>query len=57
MSNDPSKLSSSHGSFLSAYLEAGEAEELIKLLQVKNNLLLEHGGMSSKQVEMMQLPG
>ena len=57
LSNDPSKLSSSHGSFLSAYLEAGEAEELIKLLQVKNNLLLEHGGMSSKQVEMMQLRG
>ncbi|MEZ8116180.1 AAA family ATPase [Vibrio splendidus] len=50
-----SKLSSSHSLILSSYLETHYSVELVKLLQDKNKLLLEHGGVSKKQAEVMQL--
>lgn len=52
---EPSKLTSSHGILLSGYFEEKDGEELVKLLQAKNKLLLEQGGMSSTQAEMIQL--
>jgi exonuclease SbcC len=52
-----SKLSSSHNTIISSYLGALHADDLTKLLQVKDKLLLEHGGVSKKQTEVMQLRG
>lgn len=51
------KLSSSHNTIISSYLGAQYADELTKLLQVKEKLQLEHGGVSKKQAEVMQLRG
>lgn len=51
------KLSSSHNTIISSYLSAQYADELTKLLQVKDKLQLEHGGVSKKQAEVMQLRG
>jgi exonuclease SbcC len=51
------KLSSSHNTIISSYLGAQYADELTKLLQFKDKLQLEHGGVSKKQAEVMQLRG
>ncbi|WP_199609892.1 AAA family ATPase [Flocculibacter collagenilyticus] len=49
-----SKLTPSHNAIFSTYLEKQSAEELSNLLKNKNKLILEHGGVSRKQTEMIQ---
>ncbi|MFQ0975176.1 hypothetical protein JHL08_04485 [Vibrio campbellii] len=50
-----SKLTSSHGSLISSFLEEPDSTKLMQLLEEKNKLHLGHSGVSKKQAEMMQL--
>ncbi|NEX89768.1 hypothetical protein G4923_13870 [Aeromonas rivipollensis] len=51
----PSKLSSVHNETISNYLDENSKFELKQLLQDKNKFLIEQGGLSSKQAEMLQI--
>jgi exonuclease SbcC len=50
-----SKLSFSHHSILSKYLDIQHSEDVANLLKNKDKLLVKHGGLSKKQTEIMQL--
>ncbi|CZF79654.1 AAA family ATPase [Grimontia marina] len=55
LKNEPAKLSSIHTDILNTYLDEEVSKELERLLQDKNKLLLEQGGLSSKQADTLQL--
>ncbi|MCG7585729.1 AAA family ATPase [Photobacterium sp. OFAV2-7] len=55
LNNEPAKLSSAHREILNNYLEEEVSTELGKLLKSKNKLLLEQGGLSSKQADTLQV--
>ncbi|KLV09093.1 hypothetical protein ABT56_02535 [Photobacterium aquae] len=50
-----SKLTSSHGSLISSYIEEQESIKLMRLIEDKNKLHLGHSGVSKKQAAVMQL--
>lgn len=55
LKNEPANLSLAHTDILTSYLEEDISKELKKILKNKSKLLLEHGGLSSKQAETLQV--
>ncbi|MBF4275254.1 hypothetical protein, partial [Vibrio anguillarum] len=55
LDTDVSKLTSSHGSLISSYIEEQESIKLMQLLDDKNKLHLGHSSVSKKQAVVMQL--
>lgn len=55
LDTDVSKLTSSHGSLISSYIEEQESIKLMQLIDDKNKLHLGHSSVSKKQAVVMQL--